>query len=152
MMEYASPSVRISETFIEVRNFSFKKKTDEEIVNHFLDRILELQSKIEKDAIFLENLCERFDELTWFNASNLDEESLKLLNDTFSGTREIHRVLIKHYDFLNKNAHQFASKELKRLKHALDEIEECVDDLEATFFRLPQHEKFQGANARLQSL
>lgn len=150
-MKRVSPKIKISETFKEVRDFSFKKKTDDEIVNHFLDRILELQSNIDKDSEFLEELCRRFDELTWLDASNLDEESMKLLNDTLSGTREIHRVLIKHYVFLNNNARQFASKQLKRLKRSLDEIKECVDDLEGTFFRLPQHENFQEANARLQS-
>ena len=151
-MECVTPKTQLIETFNEVREYSFKKKTQEEIVNNFLDRILDLQKNINEDSTFLEDICLRIEKLSWIDAEKIDEETKKVINDIISTIRDIHRFLLMNYVYLNNNARQLASKELRRLKSALDDVKEYINDFESIHFKLPFHQKFQEANDKLQSL
>ncbi|MHC5352792.1 hypothetical protein ACYSNX_01135 [Myroides sp. LJL115] len=67
-------------------------------------------------------------------------------------TRDIHRLVLERYLLININAKEFASGEIKRLKLALDGIEETCIDLEDIYVLLPVDKYFQQANDRLQIL
>lgn len=156
-MDCTTVNKQITETFNQVSTFSLKKKREHEevIMNHFLDSILKLQTDINEDSVFLEGLVKRFEKITWMeDDTNLTkrEETLNLINAIVSVTMDIHRLILERYIFLNKNAKQYASKEIKRLKLALDDIKEACIDLEDIFIILPADKDFQTANDQLQTL
>lgn len=151
-MECVTAKVQINETFTEVRNFSYKRKNESEIINSFLDKILELQGKITEDKNFIVFLVERFEKLSWLDASNLDEETLKVLNDIISISRDIHRTMIKRFVFLNNNMRDMASAHIKDFKISIDDLKESINDLEYIHFRMPSDSRFQEINERIQSL
>lgn len=156
-MNCATVNKQIKETFKQVSTFSLKKKREQEevVMNHFLDSILKLQTEINDDSVFLEKLVDRFEKISWM-ADDVDntkrEETLNLINAIVSVTMDLHRLILTRYIYLNKNARQYASKEIKRLKLALDDIKEACVDLEHVFIILPEDKDFQNANERLQSL
>jgi len=156
-MDCTTLNKQITETFNQVSTFSLKKKREQEevITNHFLDSILKLQIDINGDSIFLEELVLRFEKISWIE-DDTDEskklETLNLINGIISITMDIHRLILNRYIFLNKNARQFASKEIKRLKVNLDDIKEACNDLENICLILPADKEFQFANHRLQNL
>lgn len=156
-MDYTTVNEQITETFNQVSTFSLKKKREQEevVTNHFLDSILKLQSDINADSLFLEKLVLRFEKISWIK-DDIEEskkgETLNLINGIISITRDIHRLILNRYVFLNKNARQYASKEIKRLKVNLDDIKEACDDLENICLILPDDKEFQLANQRLQNL
>lgn len=151
-MECVTAKVQITQTFNEVRNFSYNRKNEQEILNSFLDKILELQGKITEDANFVFSLVERFEKLSWIDASNLDEETLKVLNDIISISRDIHRTMILRFVFLNKNMRDMASLHIKEFKMSIDDLKESINDLEYIHFRMPCDSRFQEINERIQSL
>lgn len=156
-MDFTTANKQITETFNQVSTFSLKKKReqDEVIVNHFLDSILKLQSDINNDSTFLEDLVTRFEKISWLEDdadATKREETLNLINAIISITMDIHRIILERYIFLNKNAKKYASKEIKRLKGSLDDIKEACNDLEDVFIILPADKDFQSADEQLQSL
>lgn len=155
IMNSATPNIQISQTFTQVSDFSVKKKRQQENlrVNEFLDGVLELQSEINEDCKFLENLVVRFEEISWIKLDSSNyPEALNLINAIISVTRDVHRLMHNRYIFLNRNAKKHASKEIKRLKTALDDIKEVNNDLEDVFINLPTDIDFQLANEKLQNL
>ena len=151
-MECANAKVQIFETFKEVRDFSYKRKNETENINNFLDRVLELQNKIKEDSDFIFGLVEKFEELSWAEASNLDEETLKVLNDIISVSRDIHRTLIMHFVFLNNNLKKVASSQINTLKNSLDDFKESTNDLEFIVFHMPFDDRLIEINRKIQSL
>ena len=151
-MECITTKRQIAETFNEIVDFSDSKKDREQILNNFLDRIRDLQLNIDEDSSFLEGLVFRLEKMTWFDFSDLDDETLQMVRNIFEVTRQIHKKILMNFVFLNKNAREYAPSELKRLKSALDNVKESVSDTEEVFFILPKNERFQKANQKLQSL
>nr|WP_315219791.1 hypothetical protein [uncultured Flavobacterium sp.] len=151
-MECDTAKVQITQTFNEVRSFSYKRKNEQEILNSFLDKILELQGKITEDTNFVFSLVERFEKLSWIDASNLDEETLIVLNDIISISRDIHRTMIMRFIFLNKHMRDMASLHIKEFKMSIDDLKESINDLEYIHFRIPYDLRFQEINERIQSL
>ena len=154
-MSLITANIQITETFNQVSTFSLKKKREQEevIVNHFLDSILKLQSDVNDDSAFLEDLVVRFEKISWMEESSeklKKEETLNLINAIISVTMDVHRIILDRYIFLNKNARKYASNEIKRLKIALDDIKEACIDLEDIFIFLPADKDFQSANDELQ--
>ncbi len=148
---------QIAETFNQVSNFSLKKKREHEeiILNNFLDKILKLQTDINNDCDFLEGLVERFEMITWAEDTtpvDKKEQELNMVNGIIAITMDIHRSILKRYIFLNKNAKQFASMEIKRLKISLDDIKESCNDFEEIMIILPKDINFQSANDKLNNL
>ncbi|KAF2518267.1 hypothetical protein E0W68_09590 [Flavobacterium salilacus subsp. salilacus] len=150
-MESTTAKKQITETFQEVRNFSYEQKK-EETINALLDKILELQNHINTKTVFLEDLYPRFEKITWIGFDDIDEETLKIINDIISTTRDISRSLTLQYVFLNNNYKKIVPDTIKKFKSALDDIKEITDDLEDVFFRFPKDYRFQKANDLIQSL
>ena len=141
-LEYKS---KISETVSEVRSFSFSEKKesvmDEEMVNTFLDTILDFKSKIKDKAEKIFNITERMESLTWFTSP--DEESLMLLNDLISAAKDVHSSLVRQYVALTPLRKKgIALDEIKSFKRSIDDLKECYQDLESVFFFLPKMPEF----------
>lgn len=152
-MEVIDSKIQISETFKEVEDYShFSTNTRDRISDNFLDKILDLQKNINEDASFFEKLYCSIEKITWFDTLNLDHEFINKLRELIEITRKIHGHIIRDYVYLKNNANKFASKELKRLKLALDDIKELVNDVESIFFTLPHNNAFQKANFKIQKL
>ena len=142
ILEYKS---EISKTFSIVRSFSFNEKKkpliDEETMNTFLDTILGFKSKMKEKSETISNITEKMDKLTWF--TNLDEDSLMLLNDLISAAKDVHSSLIRQYASLTPLRKKgIAREEIKALKSSIDELKESYEDLESVFFFLPEMPDF----------
>ncbi|MHC5310535.1 hypothetical protein ACYSNM_10810 [Myroides sp. LJL116] len=156
-MDYTTANKQIKQTFNDVSAFVLKLKRSKEVIviDSILDSTLKLQSVINKDCLFLENLIELFEKKSWIDDitdSIKKEETLYLINAIISMTRDIHRLVLERYLLININAKEFASGEIKRLKLALDGIKETCIDLEDIYVLLPVDKYFQQANDRLQIL
>ncbi|MBC6411402.1 MAG: hypothetical protein GDA42_13300 [Ekhidna sp.] len=144
-MEKPEYKSKIVETVSEARSFSFSEKKesvmDEEMVNTFLDAILDFKSKMKGKSEKIFGIIERMEGLTWFTSP--DEESLMLLNDLISVTKDIHSSLIRQYAALTPLRKKgIAPDEIKCFKSAIDDLKECYQDLESVFFFLPEMPEF----------
>lgn len=151
-MECLSYKSEIIETFSDVRSFSFQEKKapllDEEMVNSLLDKILEIKSGLKEKTNRIDDVNKRIEKLTWFN--NLDEESLMLLNDLISSTKDLRTSLVRQYvsmNFYRKKG--IAKEEIKDFKNSIDELKESYEDLESVFFFLPEMPEFLETTAKL---
>jgi hypothetical protein len=88
---------KINETFTQVKSISFNEKKNalysEEIVNTFLDKILELKRILDKKTQNITKLNTQLEELTWF--SDLDDECLMKVNEIISLCNDLHSSLLK---------------------------------------------------------
>lgn len=144
-MECLSHKSEIQNTFTSVRDFSYTEKknplSEEEINNQFLDAILDLKVLIKKKTLKIYSVNDRMEKLSWFN--DLDEECLMLINDLISSAKDLRSSLIRQYisyDFLRKKG--IAKDEIKDFKNSIDELKETYQDLESTFFYLPEVPEF----------
>ena len=91
-MGYLTYKTEISETFENVRKFSFDEKKesflDESKINQLLDKILEFKKVYNSKADRINSMVERIEKLTWF--SNVDNEALMYINDLISSIRDLH--------------------------------------------------------------
>lgn len=144
-MECLPHKLEIQSTFTSVRDFSYTEKknslSEDEINNQFLDAILDLKTSIKEKTSKIHGVNDRMEKLTWFN--DLDEECLMLINDLISSAKDLRSSLIRQYisfDFLRKKG--IAKEELKDFKNSIDELKETCQDLESTFFYLPELPEF----------
>lgn len=151
-MESLSYKSEIIDTFSTIRSFSFQEKKtpllDEEMVNSLLDKILEIKSGLKEKTNRIDDVNKRIEKLTWFN--NLDEESLMLLNDLISSTKDLRTSLVRQYvsmNFYRKKG--IAKEEIKDFKNSIDELKESYEDLESVFFFLPEMPEFIETTAKL---
>src|SRR5690606_17368376 len=102
-METLAHRSEISDTFSNVRIFSFQEKKspflDEESTNVLLDAILDLKNSLKEKTTKIYFVNERIEKLTWFD--DLDEESLMLINDTISSAKDLNSSLIRQYISIN---------------------------------------------------
>lgn len=136
---------RINDTFTQVKSISFKEKKNalysEEIVNTFLDKILELKRILDEKTQNITKLNTQLEELTWF--SDLDEERLMKVNEIISLCNDLHSSLLKFYGGLNTFIKKgIAKAEIKELKEAITDLKEITQDVESRFFFLPQMSVF----------
>ena len=132
---------KINDTFIQVKSISFNEKKNalhsEEIINTFLDRILELKRILDKKTQNITKLNTQLEELTWF--SDLDDECLMKVNEIISLCNDLHSSLLKFYIGLNPIIKKGIAKgEIKKLKEAIADLKEITQDVESRFFFLPQ--------------
>jgi polyribonucleotide nucleotidyltransferase len=151
-MEFLSHKSEIADTFSNVRSFSFQEKKtpilDEESVNFLLDAILDFKSNLKEKTDRIYNVNERLEKITWFN--DLDEESLMLLNDIISSSKDLRTSLIRHYISMNNFRKKgIAKDEIKDFKNSIDELKESYEDLESVFFFLPEMPDFVETTAKL---
>ena len=151
-MECSSHKTEIVNTFSNVRSFSFQEKKvpllDEEKVNSFFDAILDFKNGLKEKTERIYNINERIERLTWFN--DLDEESLMLLNDLISATKDLRTSLIRQYVSLSSiRKKSIANDEIKDFKNSIDELKESCEDLESVFFFLPEMPDFVETTKKL---
>lgn len=151
-MDSISHKSEIVDTFSSVRSFSFQEKKtpllDEERVNSLLDAILEYKIELKAKTVKINYVNERVEKLTWFN--NLDEESLMLLNDLISSTKDLRTTLIRQYVSMSLFRKKgIAKEEIKDFKNSVDELKESYEDLESVFFYLPEMPEFVETTAKL---
>ena len=144
--------LKISETFENVRTFSFEEKksasSDEETVNRFLDSILEFKNILSKKTDKINSLIVDIEGISWFN--DLDDTSLILINDIISAIRGLSSSLNRQYVFYNIfRSKGIARQEIKSFKHAIEELNESANDLESVFFKLPTIEEFKETTRQL---
>lgn len=144
-MEATSYKTEIASTFSSVRNFSYKEKKspflDEKLVNKFLDTILSVKESLKTKSEKINDINTRLENLTWFN--DLDEESLMLINDIISATKNLHSSLVRQYvQLASLRKKGIAKEEIKEFKYSMDELRESSEDLESVFFYLPQMPDF----------
>ncbi|MGG8496083.1 hypothetical protein ACQY1Q_06680 [Tenacibaculum sp. TC6] len=152
-MECLSHKSEITDTFFEVRTFSFQEKKaaliDEKRINKLLDAILDFKKNLNEKTEKIYNINERIERLTWFN--NLNEENLMLLNDLISSTKDLRTSLLRQYVSINNSLKSkgIAKNEIKDFKNSIDELKESYEDLESVFFFLPEIPDFIDANNKL---
>ena len=143
---------KINNTFTQVKDISFYEKKNslhsEEIVNTFLDKILELKRILDKKTQSITKLNIQLEELTWF--SDLDDECLMKINEIISLCNDLHSSLLKFYIGLNPFIKKGIVKtEIKALKESISDLKEMTQDVESRFFFLPQMLVFTEATKEL---
>lgn len=151
-MEATSYKAQIVDTFSHVRDFSYEEKKspvlDEEAINSFLDKIIDFKNLLKEKNERIYNINERIETLTWF--SNLNDESLMILNDLISSAKDLRSSLIRFYvSMKNIRIKGIAKEEIKDFKNAIDELKESYEDLESVFFFLPEMPEFVETTKRL---
>jgi hypothetical protein len=144
---------KISQTFENVREFSFEEKKkasvyDEAKINKLLDKILELKKIFADKTVKINGVIEKIEQLTWF--TDLDSELLKSINDLISSIRDLHSSLKRQYVALNGiRSKGIAKEEIKNFKAAMDDLKEVASDLESRFFFLPNISDFEETTKEL---
>jgi hypothetical protein len=144
---------KISQTFENVREFSFKEKKeasvyDEAKINKLLDRILEFKKAFAEKTDKINTLIENIEQLTWF--TDLDSESLKSINDLISSIRDLHSSLKRQYVSLNAiRSNGIAKEEIQNFKASMDDLKDVANDLESRFFFLPNIPDFEETTKEL---
>lgn len=151
-MESRTYKPQILETFQNVRNFSFEEKKeallDEVKINSLLDDILFFKKSLTVKTVRIEKIIEVIEKTTWF--SDLDQESLLLINDLISSIRNLHSSLIRQYvSFNSLRKQKIAKEEIEDFKSAIDDLKDVANDLDSRFFFLPCIEEFEDTTKEL---
>lgn len=148
----AAHKSEITETFLNIRNFSFKEKKtpilEEERINFFLDSLNDFKNDLKEKTLKIYEINERFEKITWFN--DLDEECLMKLNDIISAAKDLRSSLVRQYvsmTFLRKKG--VAKEEIKEFKNSINDLKESYEDLESVFFFLPEMPEFMETTKKL---
>jgi len=141
--------------FIErVKTASFEEKkdlqTEEEVINTFLDRILEFKKLLKASTEKLNGISTELEGLTWFQ--NPDDEILSQLNTLIVLCKDLRSTLVKKYvSFNSLRSTGVARAEIVDYKLAIDLFIESYSDIELAFFILPRNKEFQDVNRKLAS-
>ena len=140
-MECLTAKETIDRTLEIVKDTSYSEKKSsiptQEDIDNLLDNILLLQNKLNDSSSNIEYINDRLDELTWLN--NIDEDSLKQINNVIGSARYLHSILIKQYVSLSGLRKRGVAKEAtKRFKSSIDNLRESINDIDSIFFALPQ--------------
>jgi len=150
-MECSTFKSEIYHAFSNVRSFSFEEKKtflNEEKVNALLDAIIEIKNFFNDKTEKINSIINEIEKLTWFN--DINDECLILLNDLISSIKDAHSTLIKQYISLNNiRTKRIAKEELSNFKSAIDDLKESYQDLESTFFFLPDIPDFKEVTKQL---
>lgn len=146
---------KINDTFDVVSKASFQEKKEylskEQVIDNFLDKILELKERITYKSNKTKEIVERLEEITWYD--NIDEEGLRMINEIISLSKDLHSTLIKSYVDLNFFIKKgIAVNEIKHFKSNIDNLKEVIQDFESVFFRLPKLPEFKEASKQLSLL
>lgn len=153
-MENVLVKEKIINTISEVRQISFKEKkgASEEMINSFLDAVLELKSYISEKTDKVNYISGLLEEITWFD--DIDDECLQLINDVIASSRDLSSSLIRTYVFLNNKyrVKGIATKEINQFRGSIEDFKESYEDLESVYFFLPHMPEFQETKKMLSLL
>ena len=145
-MESVAQRKKIQKTFEDVRSVSFNEKRstflNEQEINSFLDKINSFKEDLIAKTDRIDNINERLENLSWF--TDLDDDSLMLLNDLISVAKDLRMTLVRQYvkmTVIRKKG--IANKEIKEFKSSIDDLKEICEDLESVFFSLPKMPEFK---------
>jgi len=154
-MDTISEQTAILETFSEVRRFSFQEKNspsiDKEKLNTFLDSIIDLKLELKNKTLKIQKLVEDIEKITWYD--HINKESLILINDIISSTKDLQTTLLRQYlalKHLTKN--DIGKEEIQGFKYSIDELKESYEDLESVFFHLPELPDIKETTSKLSLL
>ena len=144
----------LTEVINEIRTTSFEEKkdfkTEEQILDAFLDSINVFKKDLAKKSKEIQRISEKIEGLTWFIKP--DQESLKLLNELVILCKDVRSTLVQKYVSYNHfRKVGLAKKEIGEFKLVIDFFKESYSDLELTFFILPNNKQFQEITGRLSS-
>jgi len=143
-MECLTAKSKLQETYFEVTELSKPKNTKamkQELINSFLDKVLEFQKHIQEKTDRINFINSKFKEFTWLD--NLDEECIGILKNIISLSDGLHHKMIRYYVSLNWALKKgIANESMKNFKIALDDLKEYNQDLEDLFFNLPSDKEF----------
>jgi len=155
-MECLTAKETIGQTFETLSETSYREKkkikipTEDEI-NHFLDKILELNRLLSIKTGKINELNNLLEKISWLN--DLNEDCLKQLNELLAVAKDFHSTIIRQFASLNEIRKRGIAKEAtKNLKNAIDNFKENIIDLETTFFLLPNFKEFTDTTKELSLL
>jgi hypothetical protein len=155
-MECTTAKSNIEATAGIVREASFKEKqhlSNEEIINQFLDRILDFKQLIRNKVSEIESFIDKLESLTWYDFKSLDQETLKKVNDVISGTKDWATSLVRNYSNCFKALDgKVTIEELEEWKNAIDDLEEAALDLEKAAFIYPNDDDINAITEELQTM
>lgn len=137
----------IAMTTKSVRDASFREKeglTQEQVINEFLDKILEFKQIVKEKSKQIDNAVESIESITWFDFKLFDDDLKHKLNDLIASTKDWIDTLEKWYqkckNFCGKE--EIASEEMDEFRASLDDLSESNNDLEKVFFTHVKDEVF----------
>lgn len=151
-MECLTYKNEINNTVDSVRNFSYEEKKspiiDEHHIDNLLDAILDFKTSLANKTTKIYDVSDKMEKLTWY--TNIDEESLKAINDLISAAKDLKSTLIRQYITFNPIKNRgIAKEEIRDFKQSIDELKESYEDLESVFFFLPQMPEFTETTKQL---
>lgn len=159
-MECIASGNRIAKTHQVINNVSHEvkpakqqdiNKFNQEKVNKLLDEILNFKSDLNKRSEALNEIIECMDDVSWLQ--NLTEEETQLLMQCLEICKLIHRQEIMSYVTISRLLRKgIAKDEIKEYKSVVDDMKECIQDLEDRFFNLPQDQEFLDDLKKLESM
>jgi len=125
-------------------------KTEEEVINGFLDQIIELNARIKQIYLPIEAIIPKLEKLSWFSdVEEVNEDIIEII----SLTKEYKSLLTKLYVVYNNSSVKRALKtELKNFKSGIDDLKETCEDLEFVFVDSKNDEEMIRLNKQISEL
>ncbi len=151
-MTTASAKQTLDNVIDSIASASFEEraeiKSDEEIMDCFLDELIVFKKHLTKRANDIISIAEEMESLTWY--SSPDEESLKKLYSLIVLAKETRKLMaIKYVQFNALRTQGIAKEELALYKEAMGFLKEVYIDIERAFFVFPNDKEFQHLNIRV---
>lgn len=141
-------------TYRTVREFSYNEKkslqvSEEERINEMLDAINDFKKNLSDRTSKMTEIIDLMERVTWVK-KDPSEESLMMINDVISSSKDLRSSLIRLYiSFEDYRKKGIVKEEIKAFKHTIDDFTEMYEDLEAKFFFLPKMPDFQETTRQL---
>lgn len=155
MLALAQPSIPNSINFVRSKiveeSFQERKHNHQKEIDQIMDYILDFKSMLNEKTNRINNLIISLEALTW-HGKPTDDDLLGIHEIIVLG-RDFCNSLTKYYVLVNNNfkSRKIATAQIKEYKEALDDLKEVINDLESTFFILPEISEFQKSTIRLNS-
>lgn len=115
----------------------------EDLVNQLLDQISEVINRFTSMSASINSIVESLQKITWI-VEEPNEEILKEINAILDISRGVYASLEKRKVQLEKiEISKICPDATQVLFDDIDMLGETIDDIEAIYFRLPNHEEFK---------
>lgn len=124
-----------------------------ELVNNFLDHIIDIQKDIDNLSIHFDKGIKIFEELSWaINKGELSEEDIQSLKELRVEANKLIDTGYKEYVNLNNKFKKYASKQVKNFKNTLDDFKETCEDVLNNFDVIQSDQEFNDLETELNNL